>query len=170
MIDYSKIYQLKVLQPKSKGHTNFYDCCDLTREGGSDKRWHCFISLFSKMGDQGEHSALKVSEYRTPQNPRTFRSSSQNLLSGQLKFIVKLLPCHAMANLQHNGKKWYCKKWNFWKNQLKGFFFFQIYHPKLMSQKYNFEFFYDSALLIDPIMRLKFSFFSCPEFKFLRGS
>ena len=67
------------------------------------------------------HNALKVSEYRTPQNPRTFRSSSQNLLSGQLKFIVKLLPCHAMANLQHNGKKWYCKKWNFWKNQLKGF-------------------------------------------------
>ena len=58
----------------------------------------------------------------------------------------------------------------FEKNQLKGFFFFQIYHPKLMSQKYNFEFFYDSALLIDPIMRLKFSFFSCPEFKFLRGS
>ena len=79
--------------------------------------------------------------------------------------------CHAMTNLQHNWKKkWYCKKWNFWKNQLKGFFFFQIYHPKLMSQKYNFEFFYDSALLIDPIMRLKFSFFSCPEFKFLRGS
>ena len=39
-----------------------------------------------------------------------------------------------------------------------------------MSQKYNFEFFYDSALLIDPIMRLKFAFFSSPEFKFLRGS
>ena len=116
------------------------------------------------------HNALKVSEYRTPQNPRTFWLSSQNLLSGQLKFIVKLLPCHAMANLLHNGKKWHCKKWNFWKNQLKGFFFFQIYHPKLMSQKYNFEFFYDSALLIDPIMRLKFSFFSCPEIKFLRGS
>ena len=69
----------------------------------------------------GRHNALKVSEYRTPQNPRTFWSSSQNLLPGQLKFIVKLLPCHAMANLQHNGKKWYCKKWNFWKNQLKGF-------------------------------------------------
>ena len=50
------------------------------------------------------HNALKVSEYRTPQNPRTFWLSSQNLLSGQLKFIVKLLPCHAMANLQHNGK------------------------------------------------------------------
>ena len=50
------------------------------------------------------HNALKVSEYRTPQNPRTFWLSSQNLLSGQLKFIVKLLPCHAIANLQHNGK------------------------------------------------------------------
>ena len=55
-------------------------------------------------GAVAPHNALKVSEYRTPQNPRTFRSSSQNLLSGLLKFIVKLLPCHAMANLQHNGK------------------------------------------------------------------
>ena len=52
----------------------------------------------------GGHNALKVSEYRTPQNPRTFQSPSQNLLPGQLKFIVKLLPCHAIANLQHNGK------------------------------------------------------------------
>ena len=85
---------------------------------------------------RASHNALKVSEYRTPQNPRTFRSSSQNSLSGQLKFIVKLLPCHAMANLQHNGKKWYCKKWNIWKNRLKGFFFFWMYHPKLMYTKY----------------------------------
>ena len=100
----------------------------------------CSFSCTQRVQNWGGHNALKVSEYRTPQNPRTFRSSSQNLLSGQLKFIVKLLPCHAMANLQHNWKKWYCKKWNFWKNQLKGFFFFQIYHPKLMSQKYNFEF------------------------------
>ena len=50
-------------------------------------------------------SALKVSEYRTPQNPRTFQSSRQNSLSGQLKFILKLLPCHAMTSLQHDGKK-----------------------------------------------------------------
>ena len=25
----SKIYQLKCLKPKNKGHTNFYECCDL---------------------------------------------------------------------------------------------------------------------------------------------
>ena len=32
------------------------------------------------------------------------------------------------------------------------------YHPKLTYQKYNFELFYDSLLVIDAIMRLKFSF------------
>ena len=30
MIDFIKIYQLKGLKPKNKGHTNFYECCDLT--------------------------------------------------------------------------------------------------------------------------------------------
>ena len=28
----SKIYQLKGLEPKNKGHTNFYECCDLTKK------------------------------------------------------------------------------------------------------------------------------------------
>ena len=28
--DFGKIYQLKGLKPKNKGHTNFYECCDLT--------------------------------------------------------------------------------------------------------------------------------------------
>ena len=30
--DFSKIHQLKSLRPKNKGHTNFYDCCDLTKK------------------------------------------------------------------------------------------------------------------------------------------
>ena len=30
--DFSKIYQLKSLKPKNKGHTNFYECCDLTKK------------------------------------------------------------------------------------------------------------------------------------------
>ena len=30
--DFSKIYQLKSLKPKNKGHTNFYECCDLTEK------------------------------------------------------------------------------------------------------------------------------------------
>ena len=30
LIDFTKIYQLKGLKPKNKGHTNFYECCDLT--------------------------------------------------------------------------------------------------------------------------------------------
>ena len=31
LIDSSKIYQLKGLKPKNKSHTNFYECCDLTK-------------------------------------------------------------------------------------------------------------------------------------------
>ena len=29
--DFSEIYQLKDPKPKKKGHTNFYECCDLTK-------------------------------------------------------------------------------------------------------------------------------------------
>ena len=32
MKDFSKIYLLKGLKPKNKGHTNFYECCDLTKK------------------------------------------------------------------------------------------------------------------------------------------
>ena len=28
-IDFTKLFQLKGLKPKNKGHTNFYLCCDL---------------------------------------------------------------------------------------------------------------------------------------------
>ena len=30
--DYTKIYQSKGLEPKNKGHTNLYECCDLTKK------------------------------------------------------------------------------------------------------------------------------------------
>ena len=32
LIDFSKIYQLKGLKPKNKGHMNFYEYCDLTKK------------------------------------------------------------------------------------------------------------------------------------------
>ena len=32
LIDFTKIYQLKGREPKNKGHTNFYECCDLTKK------------------------------------------------------------------------------------------------------------------------------------------
>ena len=32
LIDFSKIYQSKGLKPKNKGHTNFYEHCDLTKK------------------------------------------------------------------------------------------------------------------------------------------
>ena len=31
-IDFTKFYQLKGLEFESKGHTNFYECCDLTKK------------------------------------------------------------------------------------------------------------------------------------------
>ena len=82
-----------------------------------------------------------VSEYRRPQNPRTFQSSRQNSLSGQLKFILKLLPGHAMASLQHEGKKWHYKNWNFWKNQCNVFFSPSNVPDKISISKIKFLFF-----------------------------
>ena len=33
LIDFTKIiFQLKGLKPKNKGHSNFYECCDLTKK------------------------------------------------------------------------------------------------------------------------------------------
>ena len=32
MIDFTKIFQLKGLKPKNKGHTNFYECCNLKKK------------------------------------------------------------------------------------------------------------------------------------------
>ena len=31
-IDSTKIHQSKGLKPKNKGHTNFYECCDLMKK------------------------------------------------------------------------------------------------------------------------------------------
>ena len=31
-IDVTKIFRLKGLKAKNKGHTNFYECCDLTKK------------------------------------------------------------------------------------------------------------------------------------------
>ena len=31
-MNFSRIYQLKGLKPKTKGHMNFYECCDLTEK------------------------------------------------------------------------------------------------------------------------------------------
>ena len=32
LIEFTKIFQLKGLKPKNKGHINFYECCDLTKK------------------------------------------------------------------------------------------------------------------------------------------
>ena len=32
LIDFSKIFLLKDLKPKNKGHTNFCECCELTKK------------------------------------------------------------------------------------------------------------------------------------------
>ena len=38
LIDLSIIYHLKGLKPKNKGHTNFYECCNLTEKSISTVR------------------------------------------------------------------------------------------------------------------------------------
>ena len=32
LIDFTKIFQLRGLKPKNKGHENFYECCNLTKK------------------------------------------------------------------------------------------------------------------------------------------
>ena len=32
LIDFTKIFQLKGLKPKNKGHKNYYECCDSTKK------------------------------------------------------------------------------------------------------------------------------------------
>ena len=32
LIDFTKHFSSKCLKPKHKGHTNFYECCDLTKK------------------------------------------------------------------------------------------------------------------------------------------
>ena len=63
---FSKIYQSKCLKPKNKGHSNFYECCELTKKiipcssmrslsfwimgkerGLLSKNIHCLILLLS---------------------------------------------------------------------------------------------------------------------------
>ena len=43
LIDFSKIYQWKGLEPKNKGQTNFYERCDLTK-----KYIYCTFNLWQK--------------------------------------------------------------------------------------------------------------------------
>ena len=49
MTDFSKIHQLKGLKPKNKGHTKFYECCDLTKKVYLTYihlpwKWHCNLA------------------------------------------------------------------------------------------------------------------------------
>ena len=47
-IDFTKIFQLKALKPKNKGHSNFYECCDLTKKSISN--WYITSSNDIKGG------------------------------------------------------------------------------------------------------------------------
>ena len=37
------VYGLKGLKPKNKGHTNFYECCDLTKNISNGTRMHTLL-------------------------------------------------------------------------------------------------------------------------------
>ena len=45
MVDFTWIYQLKSLKPKNKGDTNFYECCDLTKNVYLVCRCVCVMSF-----------------------------------------------------------------------------------------------------------------------------
>ena len=76
------------------------------------------------------------------------------------------MPCHAMASLQHDGKKWHCKNWNFWKNQCNVFFSPSNVPSKISISKINFGFSMIVFWLLTLIMMLKFQIFLIPNFNF----
>ena len=45
----TKIFQFKGLNPKNKGHTNFYECCDLTKKSISSFLWKFLPKLFLRI-------------------------------------------------------------------------------------------------------------------------
>ena len=47
-----KIYQLKGLQPKNKGHTNFYEFCDLTEK--------VYLAAFAAATDAGLYTVAFI--------------------------------------------------------------------------------------------------------------
>ena len=55
--------------------------------------------IIYKEGAQLGYSDLKVSEYRTPQNPRTFRSSSQKVTTWTTEIYCQTLAmsCHGKS-------------------------------------------------------------------------
>ena len=57
------MYQLKCLKPKNKGHTNFYECCDLTKESS-------FACKFTANNNVASDTVIEFSFY---QNGTNFR-------------------------------------------------------------------------------------------------
>ena len=55
-MNFTRILQLNGLKPKNKGHTNFYECCDLT------KKVYLKYIYFCKLASNREKSADKKSK------------------------------------------------------------------------------------------------------------
>ena len=53
LIDFIKIFQLKGLKLENKGHTNFYECCDLT------KKVYLVNAYVAQMLDKAEWSGIR---------------------------------------------------------------------------------------------------------------
>ena len=68
MKDFTKVYQLKGLKPKNKGHTNFYECCDLT------KKVYLNYTFNYRQREVSDKDGNETEEPGTPANvPRNFR-------------------------------------------------------------------------------------------------
>ena len=57
-MDFSKIYQSKGLKPKNKGHTNFYEHCDLTKKSISSA--HDLMVIHIMIDQQGKYVLVDI--------------------------------------------------------------------------------------------------------------
>ena len=62
MIDFTRIFQLKGLKPPKKGHTNFYECCDLTKKV-------CLMYLLNKWVEEKAEVLCSSKGQHSPHDP-----------------------------------------------------------------------------------------------------
>ena len=96
MKDFSKIYHLKGLKPKNKGHMNFYECCYLTKK----------VYLMYMYNAQ-HHLQFQIEECSSAGHISYYYAASA--LGIEVKFS-SLHFCHKVRMLvRHLPRTFYCK-------------------------------------------------------------
>ena len=89
----TKIFQLKGLKPKNKGHTNFYECCDLTK-----KLYLAAAAIFCCSCHFTYHNRLKMKGCNFDALLKHFKSSKIKLWTATFQHISTPECCDEKLN------------------------------------------------------------------------